>query len=179
MLRGVFSPCRNCLRQRTVWVRQSARPVSSGDRQAGEAAALLRNAVSTDDDPPDRRGPAGGAGGRVRKPRHPPKTPAQQQRQNVDLSARSVLLFPGQGAQFVGMGKQLLEVPSVKELYEEASQVLDYNLLKLCLDGPQAVLDRTQYCQAATVVTSLAAVELLFRQDAVLSSVWSTEFCRI
>ena len=83
----------------------------------------------------------------------------------MDLSEKSVLLFPGQGAQFVGMGSKLLETPSVKELYDQASQILNYDLLKICLEGPKSVLDQTQYCQAATVVTSLAAVELLFRQS--------------
>merc|ERR1719516_25818 len=77
----------------------------------------------------------------------------------------SVLLFPGQGAQFVGMGSKLLEIPSVKELYDEASQVLDYDLLRLCLEGPKNLLNHTQYCQAATVVTSLAAVELLYHKQ--------------
>ena len=61
------------------------------------------------------------------------------------------------------MGKKLLDVPTVRELYAEASQILGYDLLALSLDGPQNLLDRTQYCQAATVVASLAAVELLYQ----------------
>ena len=61
------------------------------------------------------------------------------------------------------MGKKLLEVPKVRELYAEASQILGYDLLALSLEGPQSLLDRTQYCQAATVVASLAAVELLYQ----------------
>ena len=53
-----------------------------------------------------------------------------------DDSANSVLLFPGQGSQFVGMGKQLMEeggevTKAVKPLYERASQLLDYDLLKV------------------------------------------------
>ncbi len=48
-----------------------------------------------------------------------------------DDSDQSVLLFPGQGAQYVGMGKELLEVPGVREMYDRASQTLDYDLLKV------------------------------------------------
>ena len=117
---------------------------------------LLRDSVSSDDEHPLDLGP------KVRKkPRHP-RQPASTEL-GVDLSHRSVLLFPGQGSQFVGMGKKLLEVPTVRELYAEASQILGYDLLALSLDGPQSLLDRTQYCQPATVVASLAAVELLYQ----------------
>ena len=119
-------------------------------------SSLLRDSVSSEDENPLDLGP------KVRKkPRHPPK-PASTEL-GVDLSHRSVLLFPGQGSQFVGMGKKLLEVPTVRELYAEASQILGYDLLALSLDGPQNLLDRTRYCQPATVVASLAAVELLYQ----------------
>ena len=121
---------------------------------------LLEQAVSTDDDHPDDLGPVV----KKRKPRHP-QTAKHSSEPGVDLSDKSVLLFPGQGSQFVGMGKKLLETPSVKELYSEASQILNYDLLNLCLNGPKTTLDETQYCQAATVVTSLAAVEMLYRRS--------------
>jgi len=60
------------------------------------------------------------------------------------------------------MGAKLVEVPGVKELYEEASQILGYDLLQLCTQGPKELLDQTQYCQPATLVTSLAAVEQVY-----------------
>ena len=120
------------------------------------ASHLLRDSVSSEDEQPLHLGP------KVRKKsRHPPKSASPEL--GVDLSNKSVLLFPGQGSQFVGMGKKLLEVPTVRELYAEASQILGYDLLALSLEGPQSLLDRTQYCQAATVVASLAAVELLYQ----------------
>ena len=132
---------------------------SEFDKFTGRTVDLLKNAVTTEDEEPDQLGPKK----KERKPRHPPKAPSNKP--GVDLSKSSVILFPGQGAQFVGMGAKLLEIPSVKELYDEASQVLDYDLLRLCLEGPKNLLDHTQYCQAATVVTSLAAVELLYNKQ--------------
>ncbi|XP_054438542.1 malonyl-CoA-acyl carrier protein transacylase, mitochondrial [Pteronotus mesoamericanus] len=73
----------------------------------------------------------------------------------------SVLLFPGQGSQVVGMGRGLLRYPRVRELYAAARRVLGYDLLELSLHGPQEDLDRTVYCQPAIFVASLAAVEKL------------------
>uniref|UniRef100_A0A8C5YL66 Malonyl-CoA:ACP transacylase (MAT) domain-containing protein n=1 Tax=Marmota marmota marmota TaxID=9994 RepID=A0A8C5YL66_MARMA len=73
----------------------------------------------------------------------------------------SVLLFPGQGSQVVGMGRGLLGYPRVRELYDAAQRVLGYDLLELSLQGPQEDLDRTVHCQPAVFVASLAAVEKL------------------
>ena len=123
---------------------------------------LLENAVSTDDDLPDSLGPRK-KDKKERSEKFSNKVNSDEP--GMDLSDKSVLLFPGQGAQFVGMGAKLLDTPSVRELFSEASQILNYDLLKLCLEGPRSVLDETQYCQAATVVTSLAAVELLYQRS--------------
>ncbi|XP_049740537.1 malonyl-CoA-acyl carrier protein transacylase, mitochondrial isoform X2 [Elephas maximus indicus] len=79
------------------------------------------------------------------------RTPAQS----------SVLLFPGQGSQAVGMAGGLLRYPRVRELYAAARRVLGYDLLELSLHGPQEALDRTAHCQPAVFVASLAAVEKL------------------
>lgn len=79
----------------------------------------------------------------------------------VDPRRTSIILFPGQGAQFVGMGKGLIAVPMVKDMYEEASSILGYDLLKLCMEGPKSELYKTVHCQPAILVTSLAAVEKL------------------
>ncbi|KAK5642447.1 hypothetical protein RI129_008614 [Pyrocoelia pectoralis] len=73
----------------------------------------------------------------------------------------SILLFPGQGNQFVGMGKELLKFPVVRDLFELANYILGYDLLKLCIEGPKQKLDQTQYSQPAIMVTSLAAIERL------------------
>ena len=65
------------------------------------------------------------------------------------------------GTQFVGMGRDLLQYPLVKDMFELASSVLGYNLLSLCLDGPRDTLNQTLFCQPAVLVTSLACLEKL------------------
>ncbi|XP_034639384.1 malonyl-CoA-acyl carrier protein transacylase, mitochondrial [Trachemys scripta elegans] len=77
----------------------------------------------------------------------------------------TVLLFPGQGSQFVGMGRGLLRYPNVRDMFRVAEKVLGYDLLSLCLRGPQAELDRTLHCQPAIFLASLAAVEKLNHQQ--------------
>ncbi|XP_050295768.1 probable malonyl-CoA-acyl carrier protein transacylase, mitochondrial [Anthonomus grandis grandis] len=73
----------------------------------------------------------------------------------------SILLFPGQGSQYVGMAKDLLKFPMAKDLFDLSSYILKYDLLKLCLEGPKAKLDETRYSQPAIMVSSLAAIERL------------------
>ncbi len=71
-------------------------------------------------------------------------------------------LFPGQGAQHVGMGKTLAEkYPSVKRLYEQANEILGYDLATLCFAGPAERLNTTVVSQPALFVSSLAALEVL------------------
>lgn len=85
---------------------------------------------------------------------------------------RIAFLFPGQGAQAVGMGKRLAEsLPAVARLYDRAEEVLGYNLAKLCFEGPAEELDSTVISQPALFVTSLAALESLRAEspDVVLS----------
>jgi len=79
-----------------------------------------------------------------------------------DWTATSTFFFPGQGAQYVGMAGQLVkDVPKAREMFEQASEVLGYDLLKLCLEGPKEKLDSTVISQPAIYVASLAAVERL------------------
>jgi len=73
----------------------------------------------------------------------------------------SIVLFPGQGSHFVGMGAKLLAYPAAEKMYKAASNILGYDLLDMCLHGPRDVLSKTVHSQPAVLVTSLAAVEKL------------------
>jgi hypothetical protein len=86
-------------------------------------------------------------------------------RPKVDPATTSIILFPGQGSQFVGMGGSARDYGQAKELFEEASAVLGYDLLKMCLSGPISTLSKTIHCQPAVLVSSLAAIEKLKEQN--------------
>ncbi|XP_074083206.1 malonyl-CoA-acyl carrier protein transacylase, mitochondrial [Macrotis lagotis] len=87
--------------------------------------------------------------------------PAPPPRPRQSPETTSVLLFPGQGSQAVGMGRALLRYPGARALYEAAGRVLGYDLLELSLRGPREALERTAHCQPALYVVSLAALEAL------------------
>jgi len=82
-------------------------------------------------------------------------------RPSINPLDTSIVLFPGQGSHFVGMGAKLLAYPGVEKMYKAASNILGYNLLDMCLHGPEDVLSKTVHSQPAVLVTSLAAVEKL------------------
>ncbi|MFG0332276.1 MAG: ACP S-malonyltransferase [Maioricimonas sp. JB049] len=76
--------------------------------------------------------------------------------------SRIGFLFPGQGAQHVGMGREIVEnYPAARDLFERAAGVLGYDLARLCFDGPAQELDSTVISQPAIFVTSLACLEKL------------------
>lgn len=71
-------------------------------------------------------------------------------------------LFPGQGAQSVGMAKELCtQLPAARQLFDRANQVLGYDLFSLCAFGPEEKLTATDISQPAIFVASLAALEKL------------------
>jgi [acyl-carrier-protein] S-malonyltransferase len=78
------------------------------------------------------------------------------------MSQSCVFLFPGQGSQHVGMGKGLFDnYASVKRLFEEASAAVGKNLEKLCFEGPEAELARTDNVQPAITLVNLACLQVL------------------
>ncbi len=72
------------------------------------------------------------------------------------------LLFAGQGAQFVGMGRDLAgALPAVRSLFAQANAALGYDLARLCFEGPEAELVKSQHCQPAIFTVSLACCRAL------------------
>ncbi|KAF6731233.1 Malonyl-CoA-acyl carrier protein transacylase, mitochondrial [Oryzias melastigma] len=94
-----------------------------------------------------------------------PSPGTQQRRLRKDPRGCSVLLFPGQGSQFVGMAGGLLQYPNVRDMFSVAQRILGYDLLSLCLNGPEKDLQKTVHCQPAVFVASLAAVERLHHEN--------------
>ncbi|TWU21961.1 ACP S-malonyltransferase [Bythopirellula polymerisocia] len=78
---------------------------------------------------------------------------------------KTAFLFPGQGAQSVGMGAALASsLPKARGLFDRAADILGYDLLELCTSGPPEKLNSTVHSQPALFVCSLAALEKL-KQD--------------
>ncbi len=75
---------------------------------------------------------------------------------------KRAFLFPGQGAQVVGMGKDIYEkYDEAKKIYDEASKISGIDVKKLCFEGPEEELNKTENTQIAILTTSLAILEVL------------------
>ncbi len=71
-------------------------------------------------------------------------------------------LFPGQGSQAIGMGKELAaNYPVARRTFEEADEALDYKLSQLCFEGPEEKLKLTEITQPAILTASVAAWRVL------------------
>ncbi|XP_021720972.1 uncharacterized protein LOC110688516 [Chenopodium quinoa] len=78
-----------------------------------------------------------------------------------DYKPSCAFLFPGQGAQAVGMGAEVQNVPAAAALFKKANDIMGFDLLEICINGPKEKLNSTVLSQPALYVTSLAAVEIL------------------
>lgn len=79
--------------------------------------------------------------------------------------SKIAVLFPGQGAQAVGMGKDLVEAyPESKSWFDRASDTLGFDLAEVCFEGPAEELTRSDRAQPAIFVHSVVAYELVKAQ---------------
>ena len=75
------------------------------------------------------------------------------------------VVFPGQGSQFVGMGKELhSEFSNVRELFQQADDVLDFSLSKLILEGPKDKLDETENTQPSIFLISYSIYQVIKKE---------------
>lgn len=75
---------------------------------------------------------------------------------------RTAFLFPGQGAQVVGMGKEIAQVfPAAADIFKKANDIIGFDLANICFEGPAEKLNTTTISQPAIFATSAAILEIL------------------
>jgi [acyl-carrier-protein] S-malonyltransferase len=76
--------------------------------------------------------------------------------------SKTAIIFPGQGSQFAGMGKSLVEAfPEAAAVFDQADRALGFAISKLCFDGPEDQLKLTENTQPALLTVSIAAFSVL------------------
>jgi [acyl-carrier-protein] S-malonyltransferase len=78
------------------------------------------------------------------------------------VSSKIAFIFPGQGSQIVGMGRELYEkYPLARRTFDEADDALEYTLSRICFEGPEEQLRLTEVTQPAILTVSIAALRVL------------------
>ena len=81
---------------------------------------------------------------------------------------RTAFIFPGQGSQYIGMGKEFCEnFPVARQVFEEADDALHFPISTLCFKGPPDQLKLTENTQPAILATSVAALRVLQTEDGI------------
>ncbi|MCT4606379.1 MAG: ACP S-malonyltransferase [Marinisporobacter sp.] len=76
--------------------------------------------------------------------------------------SKITFVFPGQGAQYVGMGKEFVENFEVaNDIFEQASEAIGYDMKKMCFEGPEEELKKTENTQPAILTTCIAIAKVL------------------
>ncbi|HEY5444056.1 MAG TPA: ACP S-malonyltransferase [Pyrinomonadaceae bacterium] len=88
-----------------------------------------------------------------------------EQSEILNLQSSIAFLFPGQGSQYAGMGKELAEnFPAAKQVFEEADEALSFSISRLCFEGPEEDLQLTENTQPAILSVSVAAFRAIQTQ---------------
>ena len=75
---------------------------------------------------------------------------------------KTAFLFPGQGAQSVGMGKEIFEkYEEARKIYNQVEEITGIDIKKICFEGPESELLKTENAQLAILTTSLATLRIL------------------
>jgi len=97
---------------------------------------------------------------------------AKSLRPNIDPSNTSIILFPGYGSQYVGMGRELIKFPRARDIFDASSAILKLDVVNLMLNGPKHKLNDIKYADPLIFINSLAALEKLKEERP-----WAIENC--